>query len=157
MFKKSFKISNFGLNGTHPKFTVLVHFRAQFTAGKPKNLLKIKISAKTASLGISNNANPRSLKNHLILVKLSKKKKFFGHKLGLNYHLGPHQRVIRNSHISYNRVIHLFSGCQVSSSGYLLFLSLPRRNKNIFLGSGPNWTHFGSLRAIFPVNNVPLS
>ena len=36
----------------HTKFTVLVNFGAQFTAEKPKILLKPKISGKQASLGI---------------------------------------------------------------------------------------------------------
>ena len=75
MLEKSFKILKFGSNGIHWKITVLVHFGAPFTAGKPKILLKIKISAKAASVGISNNVSPRSQKNHRILVKLSKKKK----------------------------------------------------------------------------------
>ena len=75
MFEKSFKILNFGSNGMHPKFTVLVHFGAQFTTPKPKNLLKTKIYTKTASLGIPNNVSPRSQRNHRILVELSKKKK----------------------------------------------------------------------------------
>ena len=83
MSKKYFKSLNFGSNGTYAKFTVLVHFGVQFTAGKPKILLKTKISAKTASLGIINNISPRSEKNHKILVKLSLKT-FFGSKLGLN-------------------------------------------------------------------------
>ena len=70
---KSFKILNFGSNGTHPKFTVLVHFGTQFTIGKPKQFLKTKISAKTSSLWISINVSPRSQKHHRILIKLSKK------------------------------------------------------------------------------------
>ena len=57
----------------HPNFTVLVHFRAQFTARKSKILFKTKMSGKTTSLGISNNASPWSQKNHRIFVKLSKK------------------------------------------------------------------------------------
>ena len=57
----------------HPKFTVLVHFGAQFTTPKPKKLLQTKIYTKTASLGIPNNVSPRSQKNHRILVELSKK------------------------------------------------------------------------------------
>ena len=113
--------------------------------------LKTKIYAKTAPLGILNNVSPRSQKNHRILVELSKKKK---HKLCLNCHLGPHQRFIRNSDISYNRVIHLLSGCQVSSSGYLLFSTLPRTNDNVYFVSGPNWLILGDLGAITPVNNV---
>ena len=79
VFQKSFKLLNFGSNGTHPKFTVLVHFGAQFTARKPKILLKTRISGKTTyrpiSLGISNNVSLRSENNHIILVKSSN---FFG-------------------------------------------------------------------------------
>ena len=52
------------------KVTVSVHIGAHFTTGKPKILLKAKISAKTASLGIINNVSLRSQKNHRILVKL---------------------------------------------------------------------------------------
>ena len=54
LFKKSFQILNFGSNRMHPKFTVLVHFGTQFIAGKPKILLKTKVSGKTTSLGVSN-------------------------------------------------------------------------------------------------------
>ena len=72
MFEKSFKSLNFELNGTHPSFTVLAHFENQFTTGKLKILLEPKISGKTTSLAISNNVSPRSQKNHIILVKLSK-------------------------------------------------------------------------------------
>ena len=50
---------------------VSVHIGAQFTVGKPKILLKTKISAKSPSLGIINNVSARSQKNHRILVKLS--------------------------------------------------------------------------------------
>ena len=75
VFQKSFKIFNFGSNGTHPKFTVLVHFGAQFTARKLKILLKTRISAETTYipkfLGISNTVSLRCQKNHIILVKLS--------------------------------------------------------------------------------------
>ena len=106
MFEKSFKILNFGSNGTHPKFTILVHFGAQFTTKKLKILLKTKISAKTTSLVISNNVNPKSHKNHIILVKLSKKT--FGPKFDLNYPLELQQYTIRNSHIVYYRTIHLY-------------------------------------------------
>ena len=52
----------FNSNGRHRKFTVLFHFGAQFTAGKPKILLKTKVSAKTTFLGISNSISPRSQK-----------------------------------------------------------------------------------------------
>ena len=77
LFQKSFKLLNFGSNGTHLKFTVLVHFGAQFTARIPKILLKTRTSAKTTyrptSLGISINVSLRSQKNHVILTKVSKK------------------------------------------------------------------------------------
>ena len=45
MFEKCFEILNFGSNGTYLKFTVFVHFDVEFTAGKPKILLKTKTSA----------------------------------------------------------------------------------------------------------------
>ena len=100
---------HFGSNGMHPKFTVLAHFRTQFTAGKAKILLKTKISAKTTSLRTSN-VSPRFQKSLRILVKLSKKKFFWGSKSGLNCPppMGPRQRVIRNSHMAYNRTIYLY-------------------------------------------------
>ena len=109
VLEKSFKILNFGSNGTHPGFQVLVRLGTQFTPRKPKILLKPKISAKTASLGISNNVSPRSQKNHKILVKLSKKN-IFGPKftLSLNWLLGLRQRVIRNPQVAYNRTIYLY-------------------------------------------------
>ena len=72
-----------------------------------KYCLKPKISGKSTSLGISNNISPRSKRNNIILVKLTKNK-FFGPKLGINCSLRPHQRVIRNCHIAYNRTIHLY-------------------------------------------------
>ena len=85
VFQKSFKILNFGSNGMHPKFTVLVHFGAQFTARKPKILLKTRISAKTTyrpiSLGISNNISLRSEKNHYP-CKIKQKKFSFSFFLG---------------------------------------------------------------------------
>ena len=56
----TFKILIYGSNGTYAKFTVLVDFRTQFTARKPKIFLKIKISAKTASFRIANKLIARS-------------------------------------------------------------------------------------------------
>ena len=159
---------NFDSNGTDTKFTVLVHFGVQFTAGKPKTLLKTKISGKTAFLGISNDVSPRSQKNHKILAKLTKNKNV-GYKLGINYRLRPRQRVIRYSDIAYNRTIHLyFLGCQVLASEYLLFSTLPRTN-NIFFVQDPivlfftlfySICFFGWLRGlgtVTPVTNVRLS
>ena len=91
--------------------------------------------AKTASLGIPNNVI---------------------HKLCLNCHLRLRQRFIRNSYISYDRAIHLLSGCQVSSSGYSMF-STSRKNDNVYFGSGHNWPILGGLGAITPQKNVRLS
>ena len=67
VFEKCFEILNFGSNGTYLKFTVFVHFDVEFTAGKPKILLKTKTSASNASLGIINRISPRSQKNSRIL------------------------------------------------------------------------------------------
>ena len=52
----------------------------------------------------------------------------------INCHLGPQQRVIRNSHIA-----SILSGCQVSGFGYFW---LPRRNINGFFSWRPNWADF---------------
>ena len=52
MFEEYLKSLIFDSNRTYPKFTILVHFGAQFTPGKTKILLKIKISPKTLSLGL---------------------------------------------------------------------------------------------------------
>ena len=60
MTNATFKILIYGSNGTYTKFTVLVDFRTQFTARKPKIFLKIKISAKAASFRIANKLIPRS-------------------------------------------------------------------------------------------------
>ena len=128
MFEKSFKLLNFSLTGRHPKLKVLFHFGVQFTSGKPKILLKTKTFAKPTSLGISNSVRVSSQKNDRILVRL-KKKIFFWPKLGLNCPLWQHQKVIRNSHIDYNRKnSSTRSGCQVLDSVYLSFSTLPRRS-----------------------------
>ena len=136
-----------------------------------KYCLKPKISGKTTSLGISNNISPRSKRNNIILVKLTKNK-FFGPKLGINCSLRPHQRVIRNCHIAYNRTIHLYfldtkfqllSSCcfwlyleetpmfflfkiQVDPFFYFLFILF-----YLFFGL------VGGLETITPVNSVRLS
>ena len=63
VFEKSFKIFNFGPNGMHLKFTVLINFGAKVTARKPKLLLKTKVAGKTAPLGIINDVirGPREI------------------------------------------------------------------------------------------------
>ena len=87
---------HFGSNGWHRKFTVWVHFGAQFTTRTPKVLLKTKISSKTTSLGISHNVSSRSQKNNKMLNTLIQRKRnkhflIFGPEMGLNSHLGLHQ------------------------------------------------------------------
>ena len=92
VFQKSFKLLNFGSNGTRPKFTVLVHFGAQFTARKQKILLKTRTCAKTTyrptPLGISINVSLRSQKNHVILTKVNKKI-FLGTQIRSKLHPSP--------------------------------------------------------------------
>ena len=131
VFGKSFKILNFGSNGMQLRFTVLVHFGAQFTDRKPKLLLKPKISAKNASLGII----PRSQKNYWILKKLSQKT-FFGPKFGLNCHHGSKVHHT-SSHIAYHRAsIYAF---WMSSFSFWVFTIADFSQKeplHIF-GSGP--------------------
>ena len=130
VFRKSLKILNFGSNGTHPKFTVLLHFGAQFTARKPKTLPKIRISGKTTnklkSLGISNKISLRSQKNHIILVKLSNIYIYLGG--GLGSKLLPDPTSKRHHKFSFILLYDYSSRCQVSASGYLLFPTLPKRN-----------------------------
>ena len=89
LLKESFEILNFSINRRHPKFTVLVLFRAQFTTGKPKILLKTKIITKTTSLGISNSVRSRTQKNHRILVILNKKETFVWAQTGSTLPLFP--------------------------------------------------------------------
>ena len=48
--EQSFKIKCLSGNRTYPKLTVLVHFWAQFTPGKPKRLPKNKVFPETTSL-----------------------------------------------------------------------------------------------------------
>ena len=67
------------------QFWFMVHFRDQFTASKPKILLKTKTSGKTTPLGISDNVSSRSQKNHRNFVKFRKNKHF----LGANLKIGP--------------------------------------------------------------------
>ena len=111
LIEKSLKILKFCSNGTNWTSTDLVRFGAQFVAGKPKILLKSKISPKTASLGISNNVSARSQnKNHRILVKLSKKKQtnnWWPNWVYISL-MGLGQCIIRNSHIAYIRTFNLY-------------------------------------------------
>ena len=127
MFKKSFKDLNFSLNGRHPKFTVLLQFGAQCTAGKPNILLKTKIFSVP--------------KNDRILVKLNKKT-FFGPKLGLNC---PRQRVIKNSDIVCNMNIPLHV-LDVQFQFLCICRSRLYSEKALrVFGLGPNCAYFGGL------------
>ena len=83
LFENYFRILHFSSNGIYPKSTVLGHFGAQFTPGKPEKLLKPNIFAETVSLELSNNINCRSQKAHIVRVKLIKAL-FFGPKIHIN-------------------------------------------------------------------------
>ena len=50
IYEQSFKVKCLSRNRTHPKLTILVHFWAQFTPGKPKILPQNKRFPETASL-----------------------------------------------------------------------------------------------------------
>ena len=43
-----------------------------------------------------------------------------------------------------------------SATGYLPSSTLPRRNKYVFFGSGPNWAHFWVFGAIIPVKKCQI-
>ena len=73
-YEQCFKIKWLSKNGTYPKFTVLVHFWAQFTLRKCKILPKSKVFPETTSLGLSNDTSPKSQINRRILTKIIKKK-----------------------------------------------------------------------------------
>ena len=65
---------------------------------------------------------------------------FLGSKLRLNCPLGPHQRVIRNSDIDYNRTIHLYF---LDAKFQLLDICCSwLYREESFFGSGPNWARF---------------
>ena len=70
MCEQCFKIKCLRTNGTYPKFSVLVHFWAQFTPGKPKIFPKIKIFPETTSLGLSLDTSPNPQINRWILMKI---------------------------------------------------------------------------------------
>ena len=105
---------------------------------KTKNITKNQ--KKPASLGISNDLSFRSQNNHRILVKLSKKNEFFWSKLGLNCPLEPNQQVNRNSHIAYNRTIHLYF---LDAKFHLVGICCPELNQKetatFFLIQDPIW------------------
>ena len=84
-----------------------------------------------------------SQKNHRILVKLKKKKDFLGKNLVLNCPKWPCHRLMRNSHIVYNRTIplHVLDAqfqflCICCSRLYL-------EGALRFFVLGPNCAHFG--------------
>ena len=60
VYEQCFKIKCLSTtNGMYPKFTVLVHFWAQFTPGKQKILPKNKIFPETTFFRLSNDTSPR--------------------------------------------------------------------------------------------------
>ena len=67
----------------YPKLNLKVKLKANFGSQfiytrKPKILVKINISPKTKSLGLSNDINNKSQENHRVLVKLIQKKEKIG-------------------------------------------------------------------------------
>ena len=115
----------------------------------------------------------RSQKNHIILVKLTKNK-LFGPKLGINCDLRPRQRIMRNSHIAYNRTIHLyFLNVKFQLLGICCSRLYLEETRTVFFVQDPigfNFLFFilfyfisiyflggGELGTITPVNNVRLN
>ena len=78
--EQCFKIRCLRTTGMHPNVSVLVHFWAQFTPGKPKILAKTKIFPESTSLGLSHDTSPKSQINRRILTKIFKEKHFLGPK-----------------------------------------------------------------------------
>ena len=108
VFERSFKISNFKLNGRYPKFTAYFHLRAQCTTGKPKILLKSQSFHKTYTLrNVKLNRKSQVPEKSQNSCKIKQKKEFLGHKLDLNCPQWLCQRLIRNTDIVYKRIIPL--------------------------------------------------
>ena len=125
---------------------------------KTKILVKNKNPAKSTFLGLLNNIIRRFrgtflekvIKNYRILVKLSKKNQR-GSKMGLNWQLGPRQRVIRNSQIAYNRTIRLyFVAAKFQLLGVCCSGLYPEYNPTFF-GSHPIGPIFGCFGALTQV------
>ena len=111
--------------------------------------------------------------NHINLVKLTKNK-LFGPKLGINCDLRPRQRIMRNSHIAYNRTIHLyFLNVKFQLLGICCSRLYLEETRTVFFVQDPigfNFLFFilfyfisiyflgrGELGTITPVNNVGLN
>ena len=77
VYEQCFKIKCLRTNGMFPKLTVLVHFWAQFTPGKPKILPKIKILPETNFLELSNDTSSKSQINRRIFIKIIKENTFW--------------------------------------------------------------------------------
>ena len=107
VFEKSIEILHFGSNATHLNFTVLVYFWAQFTTGETKNITKNQNFCKTYILRNTKYQKSQVPEKWQNFCKIKQKNKqfFFGSKLDLNCPLGQRKRVIRNSHIAYNRAV----------------------------------------------------
>ena len=72
VYQQCFIIRCLRTNGTYPKFSVLVHFWAQFTPRKCKIFPKTKISPNTIFLGLSDDTSPKFQINRKILIKIIK-------------------------------------------------------------------------------------
>ena len=80
VYEQCFKIINISTNGTYPKFSILVHFWAQFTPGKRNIFPKTKFFPQTTSFGLSDDTSPKSQINRRILIKIFKNTHFLGPK-----------------------------------------------------------------------------
>ena len=70
LYEESLKLISLRGKGTYPKFTVLVHFGAQFTPRKKKILEETLIFPQTTSFGLSDDTSPKSHINHRFLIYL---------------------------------------------------------------------------------------
>ena len=84
VYEQCFRIMNLSINGTYPKFSVLVHFWVQFTPRKRNILPKTKFFSETKSLGLPDDASPKSHTNQRILIKIIKETHFLGPKWAQN-------------------------------------------------------------------------
>ena len=122
------------------KFLVLVHFGAQFTAGKLKILLKTKISGKPTFLGISNSISPTSQKKSHISSKINQKQMFWT-QIWYKLQSKAMSKGYQNSHIAYNRTIYIYF---LDAKFQLLGICCSRLylEEAFFFGTVHNWINF---------------
>ena len=151
MFEKSFKNLNFSSNGMQLKFTVLVHFRAQFTARKPKNITKTQNFCINCIL-----RNNQQRESHVPEKSQNswkiKPKNIFWAQIGSKL-LPWVEGSFKNSHIAYNRTIHLyFLDVKFQLLGICHFRLQPEEITTFFFVQDPFLPIFGFFGAITTVN-----